>query len=417
MATKSIGELTQDEFLRILGPEHGSRKDGSIVSLGQEGDPHICVKIESGKLDVSGPDEFRHTVMDAFERHNKIIETRKSIYYQNKKISALFRLRKQYVDCYLTLTFNESEVEHDEDLQNTCQILHDGLLNAISSIIDYYNIFFMLKLGIPFKRLNDVQHKKINNHEIRECNKNIKAKSNHEFFLNLYKYIRKDEQLKYIIDRKNKDPWDCIQFLHGGAILNHLKSLDVIDGKQELYFIADNKLVYCEKVLECLNYLHNFICTNSITLGAQYNIYLDLNNFLKHNNVPFAEPHLEIFKENERRAYAYFEIKTTQYCYLKKGIIKYFAEVDFSRLRDCLNEKIKNNEVTSIEKELGLPQLIKVDKENGFTSHDGSMLYFQIGKVMLARTKDSILIDSMSSLESTYIDLWRDIQRCLSPQT
>ncbi|WP_041209437.1 hypothetical protein [Aeromonas jandaei] len=85
MATKSIGELTQDEFLRILGQEHGSRKDGSIVSLGQEGDPHICVKIESGKLDVSGPDEFRHTVMNAFERHNKIIETRKVSIIKTRK--------------------------------------------------------------------------------------------------------------------------------------------------------------------------------------------------------------------------------------------------------------------------------------------------------------------------------------------
>lgn len=415
MATKSIGELTQDEFLRILGPEHGSKNDGSVVSLGQEGDPHICVKIESGKLDVSGPDEFRHTVIDAFERQSKISETQKSIYYQNKKISALFNLRRKYVDDYLKLHFQNAEVEHDEDMQNICQILHDGLLNAISSIIDYYNIFFMLKLGIPFERLNDVQHRKINNSEVRKYHEDIKAKKNNEFFQKLDEKIRNNEHLKHILD--NKDPWDYIYFLHGGVILNHLKSLGVLDGKQDLYTQTNNKLIYCGKVIDGLNYFHDFICTYSITLGAQYNIYLELNNFLKHNNVPFATPHSETFEGNEERAYAYFEINKSQYCYLKEGIIKHFAtKVDFERLRDCLSEKIKNNNNTSIEKELGLPQLIKVDKKNGFTNHDGSMLYFQIGKVMLAKTKDSILIDSMSSLESTYVDLWRDIQRCLSPK-
>ncbi len=35
MATKSIGELTQDEFLRILGPDQGSSRDGSRVAVGR----------------------------------------------------------------------------------------------------------------------------------------------------------------------------------------------------------------------------------------------------------------------------------------------------------------------------------------------------------------------------------------------
>lgn len=160
MATKSIGELTLDEFLRILGPEHGSASDGSFVTLGQEGDPHICVQTENGKLHVSGPDEFRSTVTSAFERQSKINEIKKSIYYQNKKISALFNLRRKYVNDYLRLHFSDTKFDDLEEYQNVCQILHDGLLNAISSIIDYYNIFFMIKLGIPFNRLNDVQHKK-----------------------------------------------------------------------------------------------------------------------------------------------------------------------------------------------------------------------------------------------------------------
>lgn len=66
MATKSIGELTQDEFLRILGPDQGSSRDGSRVAVGRS-TRDSCVNVVDGKLQVNGSDEFRRTVEAAYE--------------------------------------------------------------------------------------------------------------------------------------------------------------------------------------------------------------------------------------------------------------------------------------------------------------------------------------------------------------
>lgn len=61
MATKSIGELTQDEILRILGPDQGSSRDGSRVAVSRS-TRDSCVNVVDGKLQVNGIDEFRRTV-------------------------------------------------------------------------------------------------------------------------------------------------------------------------------------------------------------------------------------------------------------------------------------------------------------------------------------------------------------------
>jgi len=66
MATKSIGELTQDEFLRILGPDQGSSRDGSRVAVGRS-TRDSCVNVVDGKLQVNGSDEFRRAVEAAYE--------------------------------------------------------------------------------------------------------------------------------------------------------------------------------------------------------------------------------------------------------------------------------------------------------------------------------------------------------------
>lgn len=66
MATKSIGELTQDEFLRILGPDQGSSRDGSRVAVSRS-TRDSCVNVVDGKLQVNGSDEFRRTVEAAYE--------------------------------------------------------------------------------------------------------------------------------------------------------------------------------------------------------------------------------------------------------------------------------------------------------------------------------------------------------------
>lgn len=67
MAAKNISELNLDDFVRIQGPDKGSARDGSRVTVGRAGDRDSCVKLVDGKLQVTGSDEFRRTVEEAYE--------------------------------------------------------------------------------------------------------------------------------------------------------------------------------------------------------------------------------------------------------------------------------------------------------------------------------------------------------------
>ncbi|MDQ1884998.1 hypothetical protein RA180_13455 [Aeromonas salmonicida] len=67
MAAKNISELNLDDFVRIQGPDKGSARDGSRVMVGRAGDRDSCVKLVDGKLQVTGDDEFRRTVEEAYE--------------------------------------------------------------------------------------------------------------------------------------------------------------------------------------------------------------------------------------------------------------------------------------------------------------------------------------------------------------
>lgn len=67
MAAKNISELNLDDFVRIQGPDKGSARDGSRVTVGRTGDRDSCVKLVDGKLQVTGDDEFRRTVEAAYE--------------------------------------------------------------------------------------------------------------------------------------------------------------------------------------------------------------------------------------------------------------------------------------------------------------------------------------------------------------
>ncbi|VXA79241.1 MULTISPECIES: hypothetical protein [Aeromonas] len=67
MAAKNINELNLDEFVRIQGPDKGSTRDGSRVTVGRAGDRDSCVKLVDGKLQVTGSDEFRRTIEEAYK--------------------------------------------------------------------------------------------------------------------------------------------------------------------------------------------------------------------------------------------------------------------------------------------------------------------------------------------------------------
>lgn len=405
---KNINDLTRDEFLKILGPEHGSKNDGSIVMLSEKDDTGICF-IADNELEVSTESEiFNQIVSNAFERRVKIDDALNSIEYQNRKILTLIKIRQEYVDRFLKLHALELESEQINDLKNISQIFHDGLLNAFASILDYYNIAFMLRLGAPFDKIQRVQHKRFTNSSLL----NGDEKTDINSALNkLNRKLKKNDALKTLLD--DKKTWEYRYYLYGNLISNHLKKIGIVDSNYQPYYIKDSQVIFNDIIKDYFNYTGQFFCTKLDPYGVSYNIYLDINNFLKHNTVPFFTPHIESFDNQEARAYAYFKIEKSQYCYLNDGVIKYFASYDFDKLTACLQEKERGTYTTAVEDEIGLPGILSVDNKNGFENKKEKRIYFYLDGVLIMRERNSIFIDSMSSLVKTYNRLWREIERCI----
>ncbi|MCD6619541.1 hypothetical protein [Aeromonas veronii] len=405
---KNINDLTRDDFLKILVPEQDSKNDGSIVVLSEKDNTGICVITDNELQVFTESDLFNQSVSQAFERRVKIDDVLNSIEYQNRKISTLIKIRQEYMNLFLTSHALEQKSEQLNDLKNISQILHDGLLNAFASILDYYNIAFMLRLGAPFDKISKVQHQRITNEKLMRQS----GKNDIESFLgDLNVQLKSNNTLKVLLNNDNL--WEYRYYLYGDLISKYLKHIGVVATNHQPYQVKGDQIIFCEIIKDYLNYTRGFFCTKLDTYGVGFNIYLDINNFLKHNTVPFFTPHIETFDNEETRVYAYFKIEKSQYIYLNNGIVKHFASYDFDKLRACLQEKESGAYTTAVEDEIGLPGILTVDNKNGFENKNENGIYFYLDDVLIMRERNSIFIDSMSSLVKVYHRLWREIERCI----
>ena len=158
--------------------------------------------------------------------------------------------------------------------------------------------------------------------------------------------------------------------------------------------------------------MHPFFCNIYSNAGVKHSIYIDVNNFLKHNAVPYITPHIESF-EGEKRIYSYFEIKNEHHLLLKDGILRDIVGTDFEELKINLDSRHRNRNssgyLCDLEKTWGLGNILTLDPINDHISKDNKTLYFFIDKVLIAKNNEATLIDAGDSLLMVLRILKREI--------
>ncbi|NCG50830.1 hypothetical protein [Serratia fonticola] len=263
------------------------------------------------------------------------------------------------------------------------QVYADSLLNSFSSMVDYYYIDMAIRMGVPPDKMTCVQFKKISNYDI--------AKG-----VDWSTFINKNRSA---IDRL-EDDWDVKYFLWSPVFKKELVKFGLMTKDDSPYTevkkegaekvnIEPHALV--RKYQERTEFLH---CDRT-GVGHGINIFLELNNFLKHNKSPLIDYELQELKnrgKTESVALPFYRIKEEDYCFLGPGIIKHLAGIDFEYLKESLGLLYKHNKISEIEFELG--SVISVDKENHYCR--GESVYFSMDNILISRTKNSISINAWS---------------------
>lgn len=332
-----------------------------------------------------------------------------------KSIYALATQKKSTHKVCLDSFINFRNSSSDKEVEILDQALNDALLNSMATLIDYYCIYCMINIGVDVGKITKVQYRLIGKKYLIE-NSTLERKEKDVLSLNLFREKfekRLSASCGMDIDQVNlHDYWTGYV---ADAISATLNAYGVLENKRiDLNFDrVNNRFIFDNKVSEyhhCMGFLY---CNPACNTGVRYNIYLDINNYLKHNSIPRVMRRIEEFPDSqERRIYSFFEIDNYKSIFLKDGFLRDVLEMDFDILGD--NLEIKFNEgrfgVCPLEQRWEIGPIIAVDRSNGFISNDGGTLFFFVDGVFLAKTRKSILIDSESSFRSVLSCLIEEIE-------
>jgi hypothetical protein len=304
-------------------------------------------------------------------------------------------------------------INKENEIRN--QSLSDALLNAMASLIDYYCIYCMIKIGINIDKITSVQYKSINKKLILDTSSLTKDEKN-EYSLELFKKKFNEKILQACDMNINEinihQYWASYLY---DSILSILKKYGMSDGKKLAFdFDGVRGRFNIKREVVLYHQCMQFFYTNPANRGGvRYEIYIDLNNFLKHNAVPYFVQHKEQFDNPiEDRIYSFFTIENEKQIFLKNGILKDVARIGFDDLKKNLQLKLThgNFHVCDLEQQWEIGPIIKVDQQNGIVGSDGNTLYFNIDGVFVARTRDAILVDARASFRGVMADLIRDVK-------
>jgi hypothetical protein len=342
---------------------------------------------------------------------NLISSIEKNVRYQIKKVNALFQKRHNTNVKYLNEYLNPGQ-RLDEENAILNQALSDALLNSMASLIDYYSICCMLKLGVTEEKIKKVQYRPLSNSVIVEkasASKSEKVSTTIDTILKQYAEATKEKKnFKSLVGH---DYW--IGFL-GKAISHTLKEYGALeDSTFELAYDEENDRIKVNpKVEQYYFYMRPLLCNAASSMGLKHNIYIDINNFLKHNAVPYLTNNIEKFT-NEERIFSYFEVRNDHSSLLKEGVLKDLLLSDFLDLKDSLKSKRTNKEdsefLCPLEKKWGLGQVLTLDPVNSYIGPNDDILYFYIGGVLVAKTKTALWVDADKSFFSAFQELRREI--------
>ncbi|MBP4001372.1 hypothetical protein [Pseudomonas koreensis] len=332
-----------------------------------------------------------------------ILQIQENINYQEGKLAYLWGAKEK-----TNFTFLEQAANNILDPQNAAvnQALTDSLLNAMASLVDYYCMYCFLKMGVKEEQITKVQYRPMNNQAL------LAASSNKLTSLDL---IREsfDRNITEISKRKladisTNDYWPAI---FGDAATSVLFKVGVVPGKKfELAHGVDGFEIN-SKVRKFHYYMHRLYCNQFLSGGVKYNLFIDINNCLKHNIVPYVTPKLESFA-HEERAFSYIEFKNDNTVFLKPSLLKTLVDYDFDAMREGLEQVRASN--TNLRSELeiawGMDDILRVDKENGYLSQDEKTLYFFIDNILMAKTREATFVDVGISLKRALGRLMEDIR-------
>lgn len=332
-----------------------------------------------------------------------------NIQYQISKLSFLWSARDKSNDQFLREAANK--INHEKENTVINQALTDALLNSMASLIDYYFIFCFIKMGIKNESITKVQYRALNNKllnnstQFKEANKKHKSLAfiNKKFEDHLSK-LKEPEYDEYNIN----DYWAAF---FGDAITAHLFDAKLLTEKKFDFEYLQDGLKINNLVQKYHCYMQSFYCNGHFYRGTKYNIYLDINNCLKHNIVPYVTPKLETF-EGEQRGFSYFEFSSSNSIFLKPGLLRDIVELDFDVLQESLKEIADSPTIIRSKLEIvwELDDILKVDKKSGYISEDKKTLYFFVDNILMAKTSQSTFIDAGQSLKKALAKLIIDIE-------
>lgn len=322
-----------------------------------------------------------------------------------------WEVRKNCIKNFLNINI---EINNDLKLEN--QTLSDATLNATATLIDYYFIYCTLAIGADVKKIRKVQYRSINKKFIldhRSFDKNIKEDTSLEWYREKINLKIKEASGLLSTEIGIHDYWYCYL---GDALSSTLYEYGVDTPKTISFDYDESDLTFKipEKITDFAECILPFYCNPQMNTGVKYSIYLDINNCLKHNTIPYVIYKTETFKNPvETRIFEYFEIKNYKNVFLKDGFLKDIATISFDELKENLEfKKVHGNfEICSLEEKWEIGKVIDIDLKNGYIDEDGNKIYFYLGGILISKTRDSILVDASSSYRDTLSRLISDINR------
>ncbi|MFH7766964.1 hypothetical protein [Acinetobacter sp. BSP-28] len=304
----------------------------------------------------------------------------------------------------------------DSKLSLLNQTLNDASLNAMATLIDYYFIYCMLVIGANIEKIRKVQYRNVNKNLIinhSRYDKSIKEKKSLKLYREKFDIKIKEECGLPLNEINIHDYWVCYL---GDALSSTLCEYGVNIPRRILFDFdkPNGSFKLPKEIFDFHECILPFYCNPCNSSGVKYNVYLDINNCLKHNTIPYVIYKMETFEQpSEIRIYELFKIENYKFVFLKDGFLKDISEISLDELREGLSCKAnKNNfELCSLEEKWEIGSIIGVDHKNGYIDKKGDVLYFFLDSILILKTRDSVFVDANASYKSTLGKLFDEIKR------
>lgn len=343
------------------------------------------------------------------EMNDLIQQIKDDISYQEGKLVFLVGA-KEHTSEHLLAAAAASKYPDSESVVIN-QSLTDATLNSMASLIDYYCMYCFMKMGVKKEHVTKVQYRPMNNYALASAStlkEQGRAVPSVGFLRAQFNKKITDMSQLSLGEISVHDLWPAF---FGEAISSILYQTGILPNKKFDFSFASDRFDIPELIRKYHIYMSRLYCNEQLNSGVKYGLYVDINNCLKHNIVPYVLPKIEKF-EDELRGFSYFQFKKESSIFLKPGLLKKLVELDFDKLREILDQMRADDRTLcrEIEQEWGMGNILTLDKSNEHISSDQGTLYFFIDNVLMAKSRDATFVDSGKSLKTTLSRLLEDIQ-------